>query len=95
MKLEALEYNIVSMESAAAGVAEIVAASDQQLLKFQIITYTEKPIALSHHISDAIDDNNIARAHALYGLFLAIYYLNREQVDGFLRDKHEARKLPV
>lgn len=95
MKLEALEYNIVTMESPTKGVVDITATSDQELLQFQIITYTEKPIALSHHISDAIDDNNIARAHALYGLFLAIYYLNREQVDCFLRDKYEARKLPV
>ena len=95
MKLEALEYRITAIESVVAGVAEITAQHSERELQFQVITYTEKPMALSHHILSAIEANNMAQVHAFSSLFLSIYSLNKEQIDGFLREKYEARKLPV
>lgn len=96
MKLEALQFKITRLESVTPGVAEITAISGEESLVFQIITYTGKPIALSHHIVDAIEKSDMVEAHQLSSLFLSIYYVNKQEVEDFLSNKkYETRKLSV
>lgn len=95
MKLHSLEYKVVQLHSPALGAVEVTVSSDETTLVFQIIKTPSKPVALSHHIIDAIEDGAMDIAHELQSLFLSIYYLNKEEIDDFLRSKDEARKLPV